>query len=127
MEDPGLSWREGVRKFLLSCCYGERNGIVILSVEEQQLLFRRLSQESYRAFREKQIRLFGGILESFGIQADQARISLFTNLSLAAMILRRAIPEALPLFVPEAADETVAFQIRAIADCLESLKGPPPR
>lgn len=127
MADPALSWREGVTRFLHACCYGERHGIAVLTVEEQQLLFRRLSQESYRAFREKQIRLFGGILESFGIQADQARISLFTNLSLAAMILRRAIPEALPLFVPEAADETVAFQIRAIVDCLESLKGPPPR
>ena len=31
-----------------------------------------------------------------------------------AMIVRRAIPETMPLFVPEAADETVAFQIKAI-------------
>ena len=38
------------------------------------------------------------------------------------MIVRRAIPETMPLFVPEAADETVAFQIKAIVDFLEPLK-----
>ena len=122
--DPALSWREAVKKFLYSCCYGEKNGIAVLTIEEQQLIFRRLSKESYRIFREKQARLFGGILECFGIKADTARINLFTNLSLTAMIVRRAIPDTLPLFVPEAADETVAFQINAIVDCLEALREP---
>ena len=122
MENPALSWREAVRQFLYSCCYGEKNGIAVLTVEEQQLIFRRLSQESYRVFRERQARLFGDILECFGIRADPHRISLFTNISLVAMIVRRAIPDTLPLFVPEAADETVAFQINAIVDSLEALR-----
>lgn len=122
MEDPALSWREAVRQFLHSCCYGEKNGIAVLTVEEQQLIFRRLSEESYRVFREKQTRLFGDILECFGIRADKNRVNLFTNLSLTAMIVRRAIPDTLPLFVPEAADETVAFQINAIVDCLAELR-----
>lgn len=26
MNDPGLSWREGVGKFLHDCCYGEKRG-----------------------------------------------------------------------------------------------------
>lgn len=73
-------------------------------------------------FRHKQLRLFGEILENFGIKADAARISLFTNLSLTVMIVRKAIPDTLPLFVPEAADETVDFQINAIVDALEKLK-----
>ena len=124
MDDPALTWREGVQAFLHACCYGEKHGIAVLTVEEQQLLFRRLSPESYRIFREKQALLFGGILKCFGIQADRKKISLFTNLCLAVMVTRRAIPESLPLFVPEAADETAAFQIRAIADCLETLKEP---
>ena len=122
MEDPALTWREGVRTFLHACCYGEKNGIAVLTVEEQQLIFRRLSPESYRTFREKQMRLFGNILECFGIKADRERIALFTNLSLSVMILRRAIPDTLPLFVPEAADKTVAFQIDSIVNCLESLR-----
>ena len=117
-----MSWREAVTQFLCACCYGEKNGILILTIEEQQMLFRRLSHEAYRTFREKQIRLFGNILECFGIGADCARVGLFTNISLMAMIVRRAIPETMPLFVPEAADETVAFQIKAIVDFLEPLK-----
>ena len=123
MDDPALSWREGVGQFLHACCYGEKNGIAVLTIEEQQLIFRRLSEESYRTFREKQSRLFGDILECFGIKANQDRVNLFTNLSLTVMIVRRAIPQALPLFVPEAADETVAVQIRTIVDYLETLKG----
>ena len=122
MADPALTWREGVRQFLHACCYGEKNGIAVLTIEEQQLIFRRLSADNCRVFREKQDRLFVKILECFGVRADRDRVELFTNLSLTAMIVRRAIPESLPLFVPEAADATVAFQIDAIVDRLERLK-----
>ena len=125
MADPVLSWRDAVKQFLYACCYGEKNGIAILTIEEQQLIFKRLSKESYQLFREKQLRLFGEILENFGIKADAAKINLFTNLSLTAMVVRKAIPDTLPLFVPEVADETVDFQINAIVDALEKLKATP--
>lgn len=122
MEDPALTWREGVEGFLRTCCYGERNGIAVMTIEEQQVLFRRLSQESYRHFREKQLRLFARLLECFGIRPDDGRVALFTNLSLAVMVLRRAIPSSLPLLVPEAADAAVDVQIGAIVDCLEQMR-----
>ena len=122
MADSSLSWRDAVKQFLYTCCYGEKNGIAVLTIEEQQLLFKRLSKESYQVFRQKQHRLFGEILENFGIKADTARINLFINLSLTAMVVRRAIPDTLPFFVPEAADETVAFQLNTIVDALEKLK-----
>lgn len=122
MANPTLSWRDAVKQFLSACCYGEKNGIAVLTIEEQQLLFKRLSKESYQMFRQKQFRLFGEILENFGIKANTARIHLFTNLSLTVMVVRRAIPDTLPLFVPEAADETIDFQIDAIVDVLEKFK-----
>jgi len=122
MADPALTWREGVRQFLHACCYGEKNGIAVLTIEEQQLIFRRLSPESYQTFRNKQAQLFGNILKCFDIRPYKERIALFTNLALTVMIVRRAIPNTLPLFVPEAADETVEFQINAIVDCLEAMR-----
>lgn len=122
MEDPALTWREGVEGFLRTCCYGEHNGIAVMTIEEQQVLFRRLSEESYRHFREKQLRLFARLLECFGIRPDDGRVALFTNLSLAVMVLRRAIPSSLPLLVPEAADAAVNVQIGAIVDCLEQMR-----
>lgn len=125
MADPALSWRDAVKQFLYACCYGEKNGITVLTIEEQQLIFKRLSKESYQIFRQKQLRLFGEILENFGIKADAARINLFTNLNLTAMVVRKVIPDTLPLFVPEVADETVDFQINAIVDALEKLKATP--
>ena len=125
MSDPALSWRDAVKQFLYACCYGEKNGIAILTIEEQQLLFKSLSKESYQVFRKKQLRLFGEILESFGIKADTAKINLFTNLSLTVMVIRRAIPDTLPFFVPEAAEETMDFQLNEIVDALEKLKTAP--
>ena len=122
MEDPSLSWREGVRRFFEACCDGERNGIAVLTVEEQQRIFRRLSPESYRIFREKQFQLFGEILRCFGICADKKRIQLLTNLSPSVMVSRRAVPDTLPLLVPEAADETAAIQIEGIVDYLERVR-----
>ena len=122
MDDPALSWLDGVRQFFHACCYGEKNGIAVLTIEEQQIIFRRLSPESYQTFREKQAKLFGDILECFGIRADGERVAVFTNLALAVMILRRAIPQNLPLFVPEAADRTVDVQIDAIVHYLETLR-----
>lgn len=122
MDDPAFSWREGVRQFLVSCCYGEQSGIAVMTLEEQQNLFRRLSPESYQVFREKQANLFGNILKCFGIRADKETIGLFTNLSLTVMVIRRAVPQNLPFLVPEAADATVEFQINAIVDLLEKMK-----
>ena len=58
MADPTLSWRDAVKQFLHACCYGEKNGIAVLTIEEQQLIFKRLSKESYQIFRQKQLRLF---------------------------------------------------------------------
>ncbi len=124
MEDPQLSWREGVRRFLKTCCNGERSGIAVLTVEEQQHLFRHLSAESYRTFRERQFQLFRGILRCFGVRAGERQVHLLTNLSLSVMVLRRAIPQTLPLLVPEAADETAAIQIEAIVDYLEREREP---
>lgn len=122
MDDPAFSWREGVRQFLVFCCYGEQSGIAVMTLEEQQNLFRRLSPESYQVFREKQANLFGNILKCFGIRADKETIGLFTNLSLTVMVVRQAVPKNLPFLVPEAADATVEFQINAIVDLLEKMK-----
>lgn len=122
MRDPNLSWRGAVKEFLHSCCYGERSGIAVLTIEEQQLIFRRLSKEQEQIFREKQRCLFGNILESFGIKAEPERIAVFTNLCLTVLVIRRAIPDTLPLFVPEAADKTIEIQIDAIVDTLEGFR-----
>lgn len=122
MSDSSYKWHDAVKLFLSACCYGEKNGIVVLTIEEQQLLFKRLSKESYQIFRQKQMILFGKILESLGIKADELKIQLFTNLSLSTMVLSKAMPDTLPLFVPEVAKETIDFQLEALVNTLEEWK-----
>ena len=51
MDDSSLSWREGVRTFLETCVYGEKRGIAVLSIEEEQEVYRCLSQENFQTFR----------------------------------------------------------------------------
>lgn len=122
MASSNSSWKDKVKQFLYTCCYGEKNGIVVLTIEEQQLLFKRLSKESYQLFRQKQFRLFGDILLNLGIKPDTEIVNLFINLILTVMIVKRAIPDTLPLFVPEAANDTVEFQINAIVEALDKIR-----
>ena len=113
MSDPKLSWREGLETFLRRCCYNS-SGIAVLSAEEEQMVFRRLSPEEYQAFQRSQL-----------ILVDPR---LFRNLALAMIMVRKAMPEGLPFLFPEMADEMVSFQIGALADALERARdAKPPR
>ena len=67
MGDPALSWRDGVRTFLETCAYGEKKGIAVLSIEEEQEIYRCLSQENFQAFRDDQTKLFCDLLVIFGL------------------------------------------------------------
>lgn len=122
MEDRSLTWKEGVERFLHDCCYGEKNGIAVMTIDEQQQLFRRLSKQSYEIFRQRQRELFGRLLECFGIVPERRRVELFINVSLSVMVLRKSVPEMMPMLVPEALDETVDFQIKAIVSGLEKMR-----
>lgn len=67
MADPALSWRQGVRTFLETCVYGEKKGIAVLSIEEEQQVYRCLSPEHFQAFRNEQTKLFCDLLAIFGL------------------------------------------------------------
>lgn len=120
-KDTSLEWKQALRLFLKSCCYG-KDSFVILSIEEQQSIFKRLTSEKYVLFREKQERLFSDILACFDIEPKKENVCLFINLSLMLIVFRKAIPSSLPLFIPEVADQTVDFQIEAIISYLEGCK-----
>ena len=123
MQDPALSWHDAVRRFPpLLLLQGKSTGLPFSSIEEQQALFRRLSKHSRVLFREKQRILFGKILEAFEIPPRSHSVDLFINLSLSVMVVCRAIPQSLPLFVPEAAEQTAAVQIELLTNSLETLR-----
>ena len=50
------------------------NGIAVLTIEEQQLIFRRLSKESYQMFRQKQRRRLGS-LPAAAVPSDLCKVS----------------------------------------------------
>ena len=95
MSDPKLSWREGLETFLRRCCYNS-SGIAVLSAEEEQMVFRRLSPEEYQAFQRSQLILFGELLAVFGIPVATIDPRLFGNLAPAMIMVRKAMPEGLP-------------------------------
>ena len=122
MEDPALSWREGVRTFLETCTYGEKKGVAVLSIEEEQEIYRCLSQENIRIFREDQTRLFRALLAIFGLPEDSTDPRLFGNLALSMMMVYKAIPNTMPFLFPEMAEDMVEFQINALLDEMQRVK-----
>lgn len=122
MNDPALSWREGVHTFLQTCVYGEKRGIAVLSIEEEQEIYRCLSQENFQTFRNDQTKLFSGLLEIFGLSANSIDPKLFGNLSLSMMMVHKAIPTTMPFLFPEAAEDMVEFQINALLDAMQRAK-----
>lgn len=122
MEDPALSWREGVETFLKNCCYGGKSGVAILSIEEEQQVHHCLSNESFHAFRQDQVSFYGKLLSIFGLPADGIDPRLFGNLALVMMMVQKAIPDTMPFLFPEVADDMVNFQIRGLVDRMERVK-----
>ena len=114
MDDSSLSWREGVRTFLETCVYGEKRGIAVLSIEEEQEVYRCLSQENFQTFREDQIKLFCSL--------GSIDPRLFGNLALSMMMIYKAIPNTIPFLFPEAAEDMVEFQINALLDEMQRTK-----
>ncbi len=122
MEDPSLSWREGVETFLKNCCYGGKSGVAILSIEEEQQVHHCLSNESFHAFRQDQVSFYGKLLSIFGLPADGIDPRLFGNLALVMMMVQKAIPDTMPFLFPEVADDMVNFQVRGLVDGMERVK-----
>ena len=122
MEDPALSWREGVQIFLGTCCYGDRSGVAVLSLEEEQEVYRCLSPESVQDFRQEQVAFYAQLLSIFGVPAGSIDPRLFGNLALAMMMVHRAIPNTMPFLFPEVADSMVEFQIQAMLNEMQRVR-----
>ena len=122
MDDPYLSWREGVKIFLKNCCYGEKNGVAVLSIEEEGEIFRCLSVENYNAFQQDQIIFYSKLLSVFGLPVNSIDPRLFGNMALSMMMVYKAIPDTMPFLFSEVAQDMVEFQVNALVDEMERVK-----
>ena len=122
MDDPSISWQDGVRTFLETCAYGEKKGIAVLSIEEEQEVYRCLSRENFQTFRDDQTKLVRDLLVIFGLPANSIDPRLFGNLALSMMMVYKAIPNTIPFLFPEVAEDMVAFQINALLDEMRRVK-----
>ena len=122
MDDPALTWRQGVEQFLRECCYGTKTSVAVLSIEEEQEAYRCLAPENFQVFRRDQLVFFGQVLSIFGIPAGAVDPRLFGNLALAMMMVYKAIPDTMPFLFPEVAEDMEEFQIRALADGMERAR-----
>ena len=122
MDDPNLSWREGVKIFLKNCCYGAKNGVAVLSIEEEVEIFRCLSAENYNAFQQEQIVFYSKLLSVFGLPVNSIDPRLFGNMALSMMMVYKAIPNTMPFLFPEMAEDMVEFQINALLDEMQRAK-----
>lgn len=122
MDDPNLSWREGVKIFLKNCCYGAKNGVAVLSIEEEGEVYRCLSVENYTAFQQEQIVFYSKLLSVFGLPVNSIDPRIFGNLALSMMMVYKAIPDTMPFLFSEVAEDMVEFQVNALIDEMERVK-----
>ena len=122
MEDPALTWRAGVETFLKNCCYGTKNGVAVLSIEEEQQVRHCLSDENFHAFRQDQVSFYGKLLAIFRLPMESIDPRLFGNLALAMMMVYKAIPDTMPFLFPEVAEDMVEFQVKALVDEMERIR-----
>ena len=122
MADARRPWRERVEQFLRDCCYGTKSSIAVLSIEEEQEVYRCLTPERFQVFRRDQMVFFTQALAVFGIPAGAVDPRLFGNLALSMMMVYKAIPDTMPFLFPEVAEDMVEFQIRALVDEMERAR-----
>ena len=122
MADARRPWRERVEEFLRDCCYGTKSSIAVLSIEEEQEVYRCLTPERFQVFRRDQMVFFTQALAVFGIPAGAVDPRLFGNLALSMMMVYKAIPDTMPFLFPEVAEDMVEFQIKALVDEMERAR-----
>lgn len=114
MADEKQSWLEALEVFLRRCCEGSKNGIAVLSIEEEQEVYKCLSEENFKAFQQDQLVFYEKIMAIFTIPTNKLEPKLLGNMVLAMIMTYKAIPHTMPFLFADMADEMVEFQLQAI-------------
>lgn len=114
MADEKQSWLKALEVFLRRCCEGSQNGIAVLSIEDEQEVYKCLSEDNFKAFQQDQLVFYKKIMEIFTISTDNINPKLFGNMVLAMIMTYKAIPNTMPFLFSDVADEMVEFQLQAI-------------
>lgn len=114
MADEKQSWLEALEVFLRRCCEGSQNGIAVLSIEDEQEVYKCLSEDNFKAFQQDQLVFYKKTMEIFTISTDNINPKLFGNMVLAMIMTYKAIPNTMPFLFSDVADEMVEFQLQAI-------------
>lgn len=114
MADEKQSWLEALEVFLRRCCEGSQNDIAVLSIEDEQEVYKCLSEDNFKAFQQDQLVFYKKIMEIFTISTDNINPKLFGNMVLAMIMTYKAIPNTMPFLFSDVADEMVEFQLQAI-------------
>lgn len=122
MAERNQSWLEALEIFLRRCCEGSKNGIAVLSIEDEQEVYKCLSEENFKAFQQDQLVFYKKIMEIFTISTETVNPKLFGNMVLAMIMTYKAIPHTMPFLFSDMADEMVEFQLKSILDAAVKSK-----
>lgn len=83
-------------------------------LEDEQEVYKCLSEDNFKAFQQDQLVFYKKIMEIFTISTDNINPKLFGNMVLAMIMTYKAIPNTMPFLFSDVADEMVEFQLQAI-------------
>lgn len=115
MAKPGITWQEAVRQFLSLCADGANNGIFIMTLAEQEAVFRTLKLEDFTQFHNAQEDFYRALLYVWGFSnINRDLVKIFANMALSSLIVHKSMAESIrPLFADKA-DETLRWQIDSL-------------
>ena len=115
MAKPGITWQEAARQFLALCADGTNNGIFIMTLADQEAVFRTLKLEDFTKFHKAQVNFYRALLDVWGLSnIDHDVVKIFANMALSSLIVHKSMAESIrPLFADKA-DETMCWQIESL-------------
>ena len=121
MEKPGATWQDAIRDFLLCCLNGKETGIFIMTLTEQRVVFRNLSETIYRKFQEGQEAFYRSLLMIWGL-GEVIEPKILGNMAFSILMLHNSSRENAPFLFQDEMDETARLQIEALITYLEKMK-----
>lgn len=114
MEQPGATWKDGVRCIFEICLSGAEHGVFVMSIEDQNSVFQNLSTERFEAFHQEQVKFYQNLAAAWGFDVDPKEAKLLGNIALSIVLVNRSMEHSLPAFFSEVREETAKEQVESL-------------
>ncbi len=121
MGEGRLSWQDSFRAFMADCMNRQKSGIAILTIDEQEMIFRSLSPALFDEFHTTQVAFFQDLLAAWGLPDDERTAKILGNMALSLLFMHNSAAQSLPFLFLGEMEETAHVLVESIIRYLQRL------